>query len=117
MQFNDPQWILKDRGFSITWTTVRSIVLITCLIIIYLRKSQEEFRLMVIVSYFSGLSLSGLIAVMILLILAPVNWTIEEWEWQYLTDKFLTNSLEYCVIHEDYERAHEIQQELKRRSL
>lgn len=88
MQFNDPQWILKDRGFSITWTTVRSIVLITCLIIIYLRISQEEFRLMVMVSYFSGLSLSGLIAVMILLILAPVNWTIEAWEWQYLTDKF-----------------------------
>lgn len=61
MQFNDPQWILKDRGFSITWTTVRSVVLITCLIIIYLRISQEELRLMVMVSDLGTRELSAII--------------------------------------------------------
>ncbi|MCH7513254.1 MAG: flippase-like domain-containing protein [Bacteroidetes bacterium] len=85
MQFNYTTSILKERKFIIAWNALKAVILISCLAVILLRVRQDHVKLYDLVANISKLPLYGWAGIVLISMLAPINWLLEALKWKFLT--------------------------------
>ncbi len=86
--------ILKEGKLSVAWKAFRLVILIVCIGYVTSRLSKEELQLIEIQNTIIGLPPGSWLALILVVAMAPANWTLEALKW-----KMLIKPIQYISLY------------------